>query len=504
MNYAIARVSDPDQRKALPAQKQKLFDYAQRNGWVENKDFIYIEFDETAFKENRVNFQELVIEPLQKEKNLAIAVFDKIDRFSRDSTSEERAALTKLFKKGRIELHFPSDNLFINKESPAADLFRLDIGIALAGYYSSSIRDNVARRFSQMLKDGIWVGRAPLGYLNKQVHEEGGKIKKYIELDPERDYLVRKGFEMRSMGLPYKTIAKEMKKAGLISRKKGSMVSVAQWEVMFKNPFYMGRMRYMGKEYPHNYPPIVEPWLWEKVQEANNLRAVGKTKYNSKPFLFKKLKCHICGYTISFDGPKGKGQNIYARCTEYGGRHDAKWVNEAVIYKQVREILKSIQLPKDILPDLIKEIEKNHNSEQKFYISHKKRLQAEYDKLDIDIEELFKDRKQFKSRHDVFDRMVNKIELRQKDILEELEDHSDGDKAFVIGASYLLDVCSRASELFDSKNSKLEQKRYLLDFVLSNMTLEGEKLHFTLKEPFDVIIKMHESKNWRPGQDSNL
>ena len=87
---------------------------------------------------------------------------------------------------------------------------------------------------------------------------------------------------------------------------------------------------------------------------------------------------------------------------------------------------------------------------------------------------------------------------RQKDILDELEDHSNGDKAFVIGASYLLDVCSRATELFDAESSKVEQKRYLIDFVLSNMTLEGENIRFTLKEPFEAIINMQKTQKWYP------
>lgn len=153
----VARVSDVEQRKALPAQKKRLYEYAKRCRWIERHDFRYVEFDETAFKENRVTFQELVIEPLQNAAQQSIVVFDKIDRFSRQSTSNERAALTKLFMQGKLEMHFPSDNLFIHKDSPAPDLFRLDIGIALAGYYSSSIRDNVKRRFEQLLADGVWV-----------------------------------------------------------------------------------------------------------------------------------------------------------------------------------------------------------------------------------------------------------------------------------------------------------------------------------------------------------
>jgi hypothetical protein len=33
-----------------------------------------------------------------------------------------------------------------------------------------------------------------------------------------------------------------------------------------------------------------EPWLWDKVQQVKQQRSGSKTKYNSKPFLFKKLR----------------------------------------------------------------------------------------------------------------------------------------------------------------------------------------------------------------------
>ncbi len=71
-----------------------------------------------------------------------------------------------------------------------------------------------------------------------------------------------------------------------------------------------------------------------------------------------------------------------------------------------------------------------------------------------------------------------------------------GDKAFVIGASYILEVCSRAVELFDAETTTLEQKRYLIDFTLSNLTLEGKTLHFNLLEPFDAIAECAKSANW--------
>ncbi len=497
MNYLIARVSDQDQKKALPAQKKRLEDYAKSLDWIEDKDYKYIEFDETAFKDNRKRFNELVLAPIVNAIDKSIIVHDKVDRFTRDSSSEEKSILTRLAKQDKIELHFPHDHLIINSESAATAHFQFDINVALASYYSGAIRDNVKRRFDQMLDDGIWIGRAPIGYVNYQEHDANGKvIFKGIRLDLERDYHVRKGFELRSTGLSYKAIAKEMKKAGLRSRtEKAVVISAAQWEEILNNPFYVGRMVFKGKEYDHNYDTIVEPWLWDKVQEVKNRRANGKTKYNSKPFLFKNLKCHVCGYSITFDGPKHNGKT-YGKCTEYGGKHGAVWVNEEILIEQVRELLRAIQLPKRLLPKLVAEIDKNHASEQDRYVTTRTRLEKEYNALDEELEDLFKDRKQFKTRHELFERMVKKIEKRQKDIMEDLKDHSAGDKAFVIGASYLLDVCSRAVELFDAESTKVEQKRYLIEFILTYITLDGEKLHLTLKEPFEAVISLAKTGKW--------
>jgi hypothetical protein len=62
-------------------------------------------------------------------------------------------------------------------------------------------------------------------------------------------------------------------------------------------------------------------------------------------------------------------------------------------------------------------------------------------------------------------------------------------------------VCSRAVELFDAESSKVEQKRHLLDFVFSNMTLDGETLKFTVVEPFDAVMSLAKSNEWCFGQD---
>ena len=42
----------------------------------------------------------------------------------------------------------------------------------------------------------------------------------------------------------------------------------------------------------------------------------------------------------------------------------------------------------------------------------------------------------------------------------------------------------------------MESKRFLLDFVFSNMKLNGKKLELPLKQPFLAVQEMSKTNNW--------
>ena len=76
------------------------------------------------------------------------------------------------------------------------------------------------------------------------------------------------------------------------------------------------------------------------------------------------------------------------------------------------------------------------------------------------------------------------------------EQHTEDDESFSITINYLLDLSSKAYELFES--SKVDQKRQIINFVLSNLKLKGQKLLFELKKPFDAIYEANIHSNWLP------
>ncbi len=498
---AVARVSDASQRPALPAQRKRLVEYVEKRP----ERYAYAEFDESAYYgKARKTFSELVLQPLKQAEGLVIVTFDKIDRYTRDSSSEEKSIMTKLMRAGKIELHFPADNLFVHKDSPAADLFRLDIGVALASYYSSAIRDNVRRKFEQKLADQEWPGKAPIGYRNIIVgYTTKGDPIKDIEADPEKRQFVREAFEMRAAGLSYGAITKELRKKGMVSSIKKKPIPKTQVQHFLMNPFYSGTMVYEGKQYPHKYEPLIDPWMWQKVKAVDAKRSKQRTKLVGKEYLFKDmLRCGTCGYTVSTDGPKNGG-NYYLKCTEYGGKHGAKWVNEKVINAQIVAILESFRIPGDMLPKLVEDLEREFNGEQDYYKRQVDSLQKEYKRLDEEIKDMFRDRSKFKIKPELFEELIGEKAQRQADVLEQIKDHSQGNERFVVSASKVLEVASRASEIFLNERTPVSTKRRLIQFVLSNTQLEGSTLVFELNSAFSAIADAKKMNAWGERWGSN-
>ncbi|NQV12469.1 recombinase family protein [Candidatus Uhrbacteria bacterium] len=153
----LARVSTEEQKEAgnsLPAQHARLVSYIERhNSLIRDKEFI---FDESAYKEHRKEFQKVVDYITDQEDTVALCC-DKVDRLSRDFLIG-LPELEGLRRDGMIELHFPSDNLILNRDSPATDLFHFNMAVSLAQYYSNSISDNVKRSFEAKRQRGEVTG----------------------------------------------------------------------------------------------------------------------------------------------------------------------------------------------------------------------------------------------------------------------------------------------------------------------------------------------------------
>jgi DNA invertase Pin-like site-specific DNA recombinase len=82
--------------------------------------------------------------------------------------------------------------------------------------------------------------------------------------------------------------------------------------------------------------------------------------------------------------------------------------------------------------------------------------------------------------------------------LSQLQDAED---SYYITAKYILEISSRAYDLFIS--SEVEDRRLLVKLILSNLKISGEKLVYDAHKPFDLILNCSDRTMWRPQTDSN-
>ena len=88
---------------------------------------------------------------------------------------------------------------------------------------------------------------------------------------------------------------------------------------------------------------------------------------------------------------------------------------------------------------------------------------------------------------------------KQAEIREEMARYDQADENYYITANTVLSLAQKAYEIFQS--SEVAEKRQLLNFLLQNPELNGRKLVFKLKTPFDTVLQANKCSNLLRGQD---
>jgi site-specific DNA recombinase len=477
--YLIARVSTEEQRDALPGQVYKLTDYAKRH----NFNYEIIQFQESAYSGNRDEFRTIIDKIISLDEEVAV-VFDKVDRLTRDSTDPLLRLLQKLARSGEIELHFVSESLVFNQNSPSSIKMQLGISTIMAENYSSMISDNVKRRLDQKLRDGEWIGQAPYGYRN--VTRPNGS--KTVVIDELRADVVKSIFKWYATGVTsYRLIKKRLQK------ELGVNLATSKIGYILKNPFYIGLMLVKGKLYPHQYERFISDQMKEKIEAVWLSYSIKPVQSVGLPYRYRGLfRCGECDCTVTFE--KKKGVYIYGHCTQKKGKHGADYVPESSFTNQLKKMFDDIAMPEDAYNDIAAAYEKSYNQERKMKAENLHQIEAEIKRTQNRIERVYDDylddkipEELYRRKFDEFSEIKQKLEIRREKF-ELIE------KDTFSTISHLLKLSKDAPKLF--KKADLEQTRKLVNMVGSNLQLVGKELRWELKKPYDCMAICNKSGDW--------
>ncbi len=493
----LARVSTKEQEEqghSLPAQIRRLQEYAKR------KDFEIAEtfsFSESAGDKIRKKFEE-VINYIKTHKDTKILLCENVDRATRNF--KDAVDLDEMRRKEGLEIHFVQDGFFINKNATGNQMFMWEAKVFLAKQYLNRLSDDVKRSNEQKIQNKEWITKAPIGYIG--VYDDKGKRENIIP-DPLRSHYIVKMFEMYATGTSStKKIQQEMEMLGLKSNcEEPKPLPKSQIHKTLKNPFYYGEMRIKDELYPHKYQPLISRQMFDRVQEVFKGYNKKPFRYACKPFAFRGLiKCADCGCTITAERSKNK-YNYYS-CTNFKKAHTKRlYINEEELLKPVYDALRRMTLTERQISRLIMDLKQTDEAKDKFFETSMETLRAEYDKYEkrkSSLLDMFADKEITKEN---YDKKLNEYETKQSLINTEITNHQRADKEYYITIAMILSLARRAYKIV--KSSEPMEKRAFLNFLLQNCKLQGKKLIFELKKPFNAALIANKRQNWLGGRDSN-
>jgi len=490
---AIARVSSTEQEidgQSLDAQQERLLRY------IKDKDLDLIhppyQIVESSTQGARKKFMKILDDSVQENETLAIVV-DKVDRFQR--TFKETVYCDDLIKKGLLEIHFVNDNLLIHKESMSSDILRWNMCVFTAQAVVLTISDNVKRTYEYKLAHGEAIGKLPTGYLNIRQDNGRGKIVGTGKIDPFRGPLVKEVFELYSTAsYSYRSLAKVMRQKGLTTNtKREAPVSKRAIEDMVHNPIYYGYQEIKGVLHRHSFGDIISKELFDECQ----LIIDGKGSYairpdNNMPFVFRGLiKCGKCGRYCS---PYSRKGHNYVRCTQLREDCPNPNISEKELFNQLKDVFKNLVIPKEVMLELEKDLKATHEGKILYEKEVMDKTRRVIDNYTSQLDELLNMRLDKSITQEQYDKKALEIIGKRKDQYELLERITIADENFANLMIKLLDISSRAWEIFES--SSIDKKKQLLGLITLNLTLDDKKLYVELQKPFDAIYNYNKSGKW--------
>jgi DNA invertase Pin-like site-specific DNA recombinase len=452
-------------------------EYCQRKGLEIQIEY---EIDESSTKDERAKFEQ-VIELIRNSKEKLALVIETIDRLQR--SFKESVVLDELRKKDLVEIHFLRENLTISINSNSSDLLRWDMGVMFARSYVLQLSDNVKRSIEQKLRNGEWIGKAPYGYSN--ITLENGK--KDIVIDEFESKIVIKIYDWYgTQAFSFNTIRLKLKTDYNLTFSNGYL------DFILKNHFYYGMMKSKGKLYPHRYPHLFLKTLFDQVQNVKASHNKKKFKYAGLPYIYRGLlRCGHCGLSITPEKQKG---HVYYHCTQYNGKHNAVWFREEEITKQIGKVFQGLQVPEQVIQEIIDSLKNVHDGKTVFRKEEQKRLETEKELYVSRREKLYLDKLDGRVTESEYDKFDTKFREKIIEVDTRLSMVQEADDNYYLTSKYILEIAKRAYELFES--SEADEKRQLIKLVLQNLRVEGNLVKYSLLNPFDTILNCSEQQIW--------
>ena len=285
----------------------------------------------TAKEPGRIKFAEM-LSLIERGKADGIISWHP-DRLARNSV--DGGKIIHFVDRGLIKsLKFPT---FWFEPTPQG-LFMLNIAFGQSKYFVDNLRENVKRGLRQKIRNGVWPGWAPVGYINN-VKTRG------VDIDKVKAPKVKKLFEMYATGSQTLLSLANWCEQKNLRGNLGKKIAISNVQKILTNPFYIGLMRWKGEIFEGQHESLISKKLFDKCQDVMSKRGkVQEVRKHNFAFL-GLMKCASCGCSITAQYAKGNGGiYTYYRCTKKRDACQEKYLGENQLVEQIKNFLQKVSL----------------------------------------------------------------------------------------------------------------------------------------------------------------
>jgi site-specific DNA recombinase len=148
-------------------------------------------------------------------------------------------------------------------------------------------------------------------------------------------------------------------------------------------------------------------------------------------------------------------------------------------------VLRLIVLDEEVVGWVTSALRQSHTDEKRFRDEAVAKLKKEYTRLQERLEAMYEDRLDGRVDLAFFDRKSRAWRDEQHRILREIEGHQTANESYMEAGIRILELSRNMHRLFAKQPA--DEKRRLLDFVVSNCSWKGGKLTPKFRQPFDML-----------------
>ena len=467
-----ARVSSKEQEVegfSIPAQLELLRDYASKQGMKAVQEFVDIESASTS---GRTGFGQMLAFLKKNRTKCHTILVEKTDRLYRNVP--DYATVDEL----GVTIHFVKDGTVLSPDSKSSEQFIHGIKVLMARNYSQNLGEEVRKGMLQKAKSGLYPSNAPAGYRNV----EGPDGRRIIVPDRDAPTIARMFEEFGTGRYSLKTLAAKAKGDGWTIGGRGLHSSTLH--LILRRRIYTGDFDWGGVIYEGKHEALVSRETWEGVQALFDRRAETKQHRIKHDFAYTGfIRCGHCGCGLV--GELKKQKYVYYHCTGYRGKCEEPYTREEIVQDQFAAALKELVIPPGILKWLQESVCESDLNEQAARDKEVKRLEEQQRRLGSKLDVLYDDRLEGRISPEMYDRKAQECQKQATAVARRIEETRASTPAPVESAIDLMELTSRAADLFSIQPP--HEKQAFLRLILKSASWRHGELQTQFEEPFENL-----------------